>query len=270
MKTHTVIYSARSRYWARVFEAALRLEGIEAELTDAAVDADISDATTVTPGRPVNIVVDRHDAERARALADEFERYQTSVAGDGPSERQLSDSGLLTKDGDVEIDNAALVDLLDSVRVDAVDWPPCPKCERRRLAVCPHCQTSSSEMPQGDPRYAGRALTELLADEEAEAMGCCGGNSCGSDNTDCGDDASTEHDDHETPPTPLLICPTCDEPFAARYLRHCEWCAHDFGAGIDATAARAVTPMEINTRAVALTLTLVVGMLVVVVYFLGL
>lgn len=33
---------------------------------------------------------------------------------------------------------------------------------------------------------------------------------------------------------PLLLCPTCDEPFEASYLRICEWCGHDFGSGVKA------------------------------------
>lgn len=31
----------------------------------------------------------------------------------------------------------------------------------------------------------------------------------------------------------LIICPTCDEPFEASYLRICEWCGHDFGSGVE-------------------------------------
>lgn len=32
----------------------------------------------------------------------------------------------------------------------------------------------------------------------------------------------------------LLMCPQCDEPFAPRYLRLCEWCDHSFDDGVDA------------------------------------
>jgi hypothetical protein len=237
MDSHVVIYSARSRYWARVFEAALRLEGIEVELVDADAAA--------RRGRPVDVVVDRGDVERARALAEDFERYQVSVGGDGPSVRELGDSGRGTGDGDVEIDQAALVDLLETVRIEAGDWPACPNCERPRLAVCPFCETSSNEMPQGDPRYGGQSLTELLANEHGEAS------NCGAERTS----------------PPLLICPTCDEPFEARYLRRCEWCGHDFGAGLEVPPAISVTPININARAVALTLALVVGMVLLVMYF---
>ncbi|HVX09603.1 MAG TPA: DUF2007 domain-containing protein [Pirellulales bacterium] len=34
----------------------------------------------------------------------------------------------------------------------------------------------------------------------------------------------------------LLICSLCDEPFEASYLRRCEWCGHDFGAGLEVPA----------------------------------
>ena len=238
MQSHVVIYSARSRYWARVFEAALRLEGIEVELVDAKVPR--------APGKTVDVVVDRRDAQRAQALADEFERYQTSVAGDGPSDRQLQESGRATEDGDVEIDQAALVDLLESVRIKSGDWPACASCQQPRLAVCPYCQTSSSEMPQGDPRYGGESFTELLAHEHEDTSNCGA---------------------QRTSPSPLLICPTCDEPFQARYLRNCEWCGHDHGDGIELPTPPLVTPIEVNTRAVALLLALVGGMLLIVVYF---
>lgn len=249
-----VIYTARSRYWARVFEAALRLEGIDVELVDAAASA--------RSDHPVDLVVDADDADRARALAEDFERYQVSVAGDGPSERELRDSGRGTDDGDVEIDQAALVDMLESVRIEGGDCPTCPKCERPRLAVCPYCETSSSEMPQGDPRYGGQSFTELLATENDEQTGatskCCGKGNC------CAED---EPGDTGLQPTALLICPTCDEPFEARYLRRCEWCGHDFGEGLEVPPQSPVTPIDINTRAVALTVAMVVGMSLLVLYF---
>lgn len=32
---------------------------------------------------------------------------------------------------------------------------------------------------------------------------------------------------------PMVLCPTCDEPFTPQYLRRCEWCNHDFGEGLE-------------------------------------
>lgn len=70
----------------------------------------------------------------------------------------------------------------------------CPECNRRRTAVCPICRTAGSNFPPGDFPVA--------------------------------------REEEETAEPPLLICPTCDEPFEPRYLRRCEWCGHDFGEGI--------------------------------------
>jgi predicted RNA-binding Zn-ribbon protein involved in translation (DUF1610 family) len=72
----------------------------------------------------------------------------------------------------------------------------CPECGRSRMAVCPFCRTSGATF-----RGANLSLDEQSADEPE-----------------------------------LLICPTCDEPFEASYLRRCEWCGHDFGAGIEVPA----------------------------------
>ncbi|MCA9099797.1 MAG: hypothetical protein KDA63_01520 [Planctomycetales bacterium] len=238
MQPPVVIYSARSRYWARVFEAALRMEGIAGEL--------VAPEGARPPGRVVDVVVDHRDAERARRLAEEFERYQMTMAGDGPSDRALRDAGRTTADGDVVIGQAALVDMLEAVRLAAVGRPQCPECGRARLAVCPICQTSSSEMPQGDPRYSGRPYSELLAGEQGDGPDRPAGSSEGAS---------------------LLICPTCDEPFEERYLRECEWCGHDFGSGIESAASKLTRPIEVNVRAVALVIGLILGTLAALVYF---
>jgi uncharacterized protein YbaR (Trm112 family) len=42
----------------------------------------------------------------------------------------------------------------------------------------------------------------------------------------------------------MLICPTCDEPFDAAYLRVCEWCGHDFGSGLEVPQIVAELPTE--------------------------
>ena len=43
----------------------------------------------------------------------------------------------------------------------------------------------------------------------------------------------------------MLICPTCDEPFDASYLRVCEWCGHDFGSGVEAPQILPNMPVEV-------------------------
>jgi hypothetical protein len=68
-------------------------------------------------------------------------------------------------------------------------------------------------------------------------------------------------------PSLLLICPTCDEPFKPRFLRHCEWCNHDFGTGLEtpqtvATAERS----EFNSR-IAIVAAGIVGALVASMFY---
>lgn len=81
----------------------------------------------------------------------------------------------------------------------------CPQCSRRRTAVCPICKTAGSNFHPGQ--------------------------------------TNVEMDDHLDEP-PLLICPTCDEPFEPSYLRRCEWCGHDFGSGISIPEPTVPTDFE--------------------------
>jgi len=78
-------------------------------------------------------------------------------------------------------------------------WPTCPGCGKRRQAVCPSCGTAGNDFPSADSAPQVQAATAEM--EEGDTLG------------------------------PAAICPTCDEPFAPEYLRHCEWCNHDFGDG---------------------------------------
>lgn len=76
----------------------------------------------------------------------------------------------------------------------ADSWPRCPQCAARRVTVCPVCKTSGSRFPWAD-----------MNEPETAAGGA----------------------------QPMVLCPTCDEPFAPQFLRYCEWCNHDFGAGLE-------------------------------------
>jgi hypothetical protein len=70
-------------------------------------------------------------------------------------------------------------------------WPICPECDSQRTTTCPGCGRSGTDFAPGDraPHAEGEG-------QEAEA--------------------------------PVLICPTCDEPFSPKYLPRCEWCGHEF------------------------------------------
>ena len=66
-------------------------------------------------------------------------------------------------------------------------------------------------------------------------------------------------------PRLMLLCPTCDEPFVPEYPRRCEWCGHDFGDGYEVDPPRQLE--QINSRAIALILGLLLLFAGVVVYF---
>jgi len=171
-------------------------------------------------------------------------------------------------------------------------WPVCPHCQKPRMTVCPFCHTSGSSFPAAD------ALSQDPADDQEPAgqcgQGCgCGhaehaehggrgnqGDCCGGQGDCCGGQGDDSEAADETFDGPLLLCPTCDEPFAPRYLRRCEWCGHEFAEDADALEApvpqeflRSDEPREtINTRillALGVLLVLVVGIIAYVALILG-
>jgi hypothetical protein len=83
----------------------------------------------------------------------------------------------------------------DNLPPEIIDaWPTCPACGERRVTSCPVCETTGSDLPRADVRY--------LPGSDREA-------------------------------SPWVACPTCDEVFAASFVRRCVWCGHDFGNGVD-------------------------------------
>ncbi len=111
-------------------------------------------------------------------------------------------------------------------------WPRCPECDARRITVCPICKTSGSHLPLADADYSPPS------EETAERQ-------------------------------PMVLCPTCDEPFIPQYLRHCEWCDHDFGAGIEPNhdpVSEPISPGVMGAILGAVQLSLGVGLLHVILY----
>ena len=43
--------------------------------------------------------------------------------------------------------------------------------------------------------------------------------------------------DTQIPEKPLVVCPTCDEPFTPEYLRACEWCDFRFEDGLETNSS---------------------------------
>jgi hypothetical protein len=123
------------------------------------------------------------------------------------------------------------------------DWPTCPKCHARRITRCPVCGTAGTDFPPAD-----MDISSLLGLETPSAEDGC---SCGP-----GGCAPAIQEIEETRPddasasdmaAPLLMCPTCDEPFVPGHPRTCEWCGHVFDDGWDEDVRP--TPVDsINAR----------------------
>jgi hypothetical protein len=86
-------------------------------------------------------------------------------------------------------------------------WPVCPECGSQRTATCPGCGRSGTDFAIGDRAPHAAAGGAPIQGEAVEGR------------------------------TPVLLCPTCDEPFTPRYLPRCEWCGHEFEPGTPQQAA---------------------------------
>jgi hypothetical protein len=92
------------------------------------------------------------------------------------------------------------------------EWPICPQCHERREAQCTGCSAHGTDF----------RLADFDEPDDAEEGGV------GEDDV-------------------LLLCSTCDEPFAPRFYRRCAECGHDFGAGIEGDE---IVREEFNSRVV--------------------
>jgi hypothetical protein len=110
-------------------------------------------------------------------------------------------------------------------------WPLCPACGRPRHTACPLCGTAGQSFARADEEYFADPLP-----------------------------AGTT--------TVRVICSTCDEPFAAQFLRRCQWCGHDFGEGLlaEIPARIGAAPEPLNGRALFVALGLLAVVTLVVVY----
>ena len=105
------------------------------------------------------------------------------------------------------------------------DWPCCPQCQRPRQTKCPVCNTAGHKFNWSDDDSGEPAVW------------------------------STDQD-----AAPLLLCSTCDDAFAPQFLRHCEWCRHDFGNGTQLAPPRELRPIEANTWAIIVVAAAIVWM----------
>jgi hypothetical protein len=84
-------------------------------------------------------------------------------------------------------------------------WPICPRCRQPRTAICPTCGNRGHGWPSADS--ATTADPESMLETQ-------------------GDEFRDLHGELK-----LLICPTCDTPFAARFDRSCAHCRRRFKDG---------------------------------------
>lgn len=112
------------------------------------------------------------------------------------------------------------------------EWPLCPDCKRPRLASCPVCETAGTHFAEA-----------FLPETEAESDG----------------------DQGDSPKPLLVICPTCDEPFAPQFPARCEWCGHRFPDGYEPPPVNLLSTPPVWAPAADLAvMTVIVGLLVVV------
>lgn len=240
-----VVYTARDKQQAHLLRNLLEEAGIE-----AAVTADPFSLGAGDDGA-ARVVVAEEDADDARRMAEELERQG------GISEAPADDEG----------------------PVELAEWPTCPECGARRTTTCPVCQTSGTDFPQADTRFAGSL--ELEKGATPTSCGCgSGGCSSGAAKTCCestsskageveADDApaqgadetgeSQARADAETPneeaaeepygPRLVLTCTTCDEPFVPEHAGRCEWCGHEFADGYPVDVVEGPPEEEIPMRA---------------------
>jgi hypothetical protein len=191
-----VVYRAASLQQAQLLRNLLEDAGIESVVVNDALQGVSGELplgwTTLT-----RVVVAKADAARARRLAEDFD----IVVSPYPSESD-ADSTALTEQTPLPV------------------WPVCPRCDRRRTAVCPVCGTAGSDFPLGWGDTA--AGTVELNDATADLV----------------------TDEEETEEL-LVICPGCDESFRPGFLRRCEWCGHKFQGGVEAEIEEDRGPPEV-------------------------
>jgi hypothetical protein len=130
-------------------------------------------------------------------------------------------------------------------------WPTCPECGRRRLTRCPACGTSGTDFLSGDANLSGASGLAATAGQGP----CCGPAGCTS-----------------TGPVPegeaqsLVLCPTCDEPFAPQYPRRCEWCGHEFADGYEADSSPPPAETQLNARVLVAIMAITVLAIVLAAY----
>jgi len=265
MNTHRVIYIAASVEQAHILANALREHGIFAYVSNEALQFGVGELPMGLP-TAARVVVDEDDADLARHVALAFDRAGRSNPSEGET-RGGFQFGLGTlfyivtcaalylgidtaTEGTLYHEPACLLVLcalivttfylvhrryrvrrnveegpsseeLDELEAiadrNSVDWPECPHCRRPRQTSCPVCETAGTKFAQAFMPDDASVIEPLEGGDRQKL---------------------------------LVLCPTCDEPFAPEFLARCEWCGHRFGDGREPAVAlfpSALEP-EVNGR----------------------
>jgi hypothetical protein len=235
-----VIYAARTVQDAFLLRSLLSEEGIEAVVVNDALEGG-SGVDIVGWPTSARVIVAEADTERARHIALVFDR-KTAAAPHGRTTGRPDEPSPAT--------------VLD-------DWPRCPECDAPRSTRCPICGTAGHDFSPADSDF----LDVLGPGAAAAAAGSCscGPGGCSPELVPAGE-AAAEH-----PPAdaskPMLMCPTCDEPFVPEYLRRCEWCGHEFPDGTEIPLPSAPAD-PLNGRVVAVILAMLLLGVAMAGYFL--
>jgi hypothetical protein len=92
--------------------------------------------------------------------------------------------------------------------IEPDNWARCLMCGERRMVVCRICETAGTDFPRAYDGLAGGANDE----------------------------------DGQQPL--MLVCPTCDEPFKARFYKTCANCGFEFDDGIPVAMPSATRAAE--------------------------
>jgi predicted RNA-binding Zn-ribbon protein involved in translation (DUF1610 family) len=223
------IYRAKNLQEAHLLRNSLEEQGIRAMVTDGVLQGG-SGVDIVGWPTLARVMVAEEDAAHAREIALGFDRDVSRKRSEGAQFQEQTSLG---------------TEVLEA-------WPCCPECGARRLTRCKICGTSGSDFPPADPN-SGDLLG--LPTPPAGASGCsCGPGGCGSHGAAAEKESGAAEANADSSPaaetssSPLLICPTCDEPFHPQYLRRCEWCGHEFPDGVEFPSPAAKLQEPFNWR----------------------
>lgn len=205
-----VIYSAANAQQAEILRGILADEGISAQVSNIALEGAQGGLALGWSTSPC-VMVRKVDAEIARQIAVDFDR--DLIAGrDEP--------------------------LFDKAK-SSFAWPICPRCAKRRVAVCAHCGDTDDEMTPAE---------FLVSDSVSHGVG--------SDATTSFEMRSADNE---------LLCSVCDKTFVPQYLSGCSDCGYEFGDGIRRERGEAAE--SIDPRAIVVIVAIVGLAIAASVYF---